>query len=146
MLHLGNTLKSKMQVISSSENTQLHTFPALHTDFTYPHAGGKRLDIQCKPDRNLFLAVNPSIACFELLRKSANKSTSSGSADVISRVKKILLNNAKCGACSGPQRNEVAIGQEDGTIRFYDLKKSEMSKMRFRAGWFLVISIFLMGN
>lgn len=120
-----------MQVISSGKSTQLHSFPALSTDYAYPHTADERLDLQCMPERNLYLTVNPAASCFELLRKTANKASG---ADMISRVKKVLMNDVKCGACSGRSRNEVAIGQENGTISFYDLKKAALSATRFKPG------------
>lgn len=116
-----------MQVISSGTNTQLHSFPDLTTVCIYPHYGNKRTDFQCKPDQNSFLAVNPSIPGFEIIRLK-------NGAVVFSRCKKVLMNDVKCGAFSGPVRNEVAIGYEDGTIRFFDLKKSQLADLRFKAG------------
>lgn len=118
-----------MEIISSGRNTQLQQFPNLETKFTHSHNANDTEDFQFFSTKNAFVSFNRKSSIFELLR-TCNKNDS----DIIQRLKKRRIDDLNCGACSGIEKGEVALGLNTGFIRFFGIESGEFTSTRFRPG------------
>lgn len=115
-----------VDIISTSKNTQWHTYPNLQTKCTYSHIANEPIDFQVLNGRNCFLQVNKKSG-FELLRtKSKN------GIDTIQRVKKRKMDDLQCAAPSKMYGSEFALGFSTGFIRFFSLQFNKFIPMEFQ--------------
>lgn len=118
-----------MEIISSGRNTQLQQFPNLETKYTHSHNANDTEDFQFFSTKNAFVSFNRKSSSFELLRTSNKNDT-----DIIQRMKKRQVDDLSCGACSGIEKGEVAIGLTTGYIRFFDIESAEFIATKFKPG------------
>lgn len=121
-----------LHLISAGKNTQLHSFPDLATLHTYPHPNDVRQNLHHAPDANLFVMCNPEAATVELMRRTVRV----GTGDALQRVRKVLLNDVSCAACSWGRCAELAVGLNSGMVQFFDIKRAELTAVKFRPGGF----------
>lgn len=130
-----------LHLLSSGQSTQLHSFTDLSTQFTYAHVNSDRQDFHHAPEANLFVATVPTFG-FELMRRNVKACTPSAVAataaaatalgDPLQRVRKVLLSEISYVACSYGRAPDLAIGRSNGAIHIYNLKRAELSSVRFR--------------
>lgn len=119
-----------LHLISVGRDTQLHSFPDLATLHAYPHPNDTRQDMHHAPDANLFVMCNPKANSIELLRRTVKV----GTGDVVQRVRKVLLDDVSCVSCSWGRCQEVAIGLNSGLVQFFNIKRAELTAVKFRPG------------
>lgn len=113
-------------VISSSKNTQWHSFPNLMTKYNYSHISNEPVDFQLITNRNYFLEVNKKSG-FELLRTQ-----SKNNVDIIQRVKKRQMDDLRYAAVSKMYGSEIALGLSNGMIRLFNLEQGDFMPLKLK--------------
>lgn len=130
-----------MEILSSSNNTQILGFPDLETKYMHTHTLEETQDFQFVPDKRLFLTINKTSG-FELLR-----SVVQNGAPFITRMKKRKIDDLVCGATSSFSKNDIALGLSTGYIKFFNIKTAEFLATKFKPGTYfsyLSYSILIM--